>query len=281
MKILVTGAGGMAGRYISKRLAETGHEVTGIVRKTPGEPGIKTITCDISESVEVDMSPDVIIHTAGALPYMNASVSQYKSDNIDAMENLLNYAVERGVKRFINLSTIGVYGEFRDEVINEESDRINPDMYGQTKYVAERMLADCKTVQGISLRMPGIIGPGARGIWITNTINRLRKGDEVCIYSPDFVTTNFVDVRCLFSFISILVNEENWKYDTVVLACTEGDSVGSIVEHAKKKLSSGSRIIVKESERPPFRLDAEKARSMGYDGQSPSSLIYRYIEEWM
>ncbi|MBR1390969.1 MAG: NAD(P)-dependent oxidoreductase [Lachnospiraceae bacterium] len=278
MKILVTGAGGMVGNYVAAYLTHVGHEVVGTVRRTSSAKEVRTVVCDLSKPITIHEEFELIIHTAGALPYRNSTVLQYKQDNIDAMEQLLSFAQAKGIPRMINLSTIGVYGEFREERIHEDSDHINPDPYGQSKEIAERMLRECGSVEGISLRMPGILGNGARGIWITNVIEKMKQNAPVTIYSPEFVTTNFVDVYQISVFISKLIDRKKWEYDTLVLACSKGNRIGEIVERTKEKLKSGSEILVGKGDRAPFWLDASRAVSMGYPESTPADVVSRFLE---
>lgn len=279
MKILVTGSGGMVGSFISEYLSFQGHYVCGIVRNGHAHTRIREIACDLSRPFDLNETFDLIVHTSGILPYRKPTVEQYKRDNIDSMENLLNYAKKRGISKIINLSTIGVYGEFRDERIDEESDKINPDCYGLSKLLAEKMLMEDSEVEGISLRMPGILGNGARGIWITDIIEKMKKNELVSIYSPDFVTTNFVSTKCLAVFIQKLIEMEKWKYDTVVLAASKGNTVLEIVNKVKDKLGSQSEIKTVLENRTPFYLDAARALEMGYPESTPIDIIVSYLED--
>lgn len=273
MKILVTGAGGFAGGHIGNYLHTAGHDVAGTWRNHKPEADYKLIRTDLASEIRIDFKPDVIVHAAGALPYRTASYAEYVGDNIDSMRNLLDFANSCRTKRFINLSTIGIYGEFRDEVINEDSDRINLDGYGVTKYAAECLLREQICVEGISLRMPGIIGPGARGVWLTNTIEKMRRNEDVTIYTPDFVTKNFVWVGDLAQFVAHLVSTEKWKYDTLVLACKKGATVRNIVDAIKRRTESFSRITVNDAVRKPFCLDASRAFEMGYEPMSAMEIV--------
>ena len=276
MKILVTGAGGFAGRHIANCLSKSGHEVLGTWRNHRPETECKLAQVDLSSVINLDFKPDVIVHAAGALPFSKPCFSEYVRDNIDSMQNLLAFAKSCGTRRFINLSTIGVYGEFRDEVINEDSDRINPDGYGVTKYAAECLLKEQVGIESISLRMPGIIGPGARGVWLSYTVEKMRRNEDITIYTPDFVTKNFVHVEDLARFVAHLVVAEKWKYDTLVLACKEGATIREIVSEMKRLTGSSSKIIVNNEVRKPFCLDASRAFEMEWEARSAMGVVRGY-----
>ncbi len=279
MKIMITGAGGMAGRYLINRLSQNGFDVCGITRNGCMVNDQTTIGCDLSEPIDIEIAPEVIIHTAGALPYRNPSADEYKKNNVDAMDHLIDFAVRKGVRRIINFSTIGIYGEFRDPVIHEESDHINPGVYGQSKYLAECLLRDCQSIESVSLRMPGLLGPGARGIWLTQLVDDLMNNKTVTLFNPDFITYNVIHVETLYRFLEVLLHKEKWVEDAFVLACTEGNSIREIADHIKDKTGSDSKILFESRPGSSFRLDASKAKMAGYPKTDPIGEIDLYLEE--
>ncbi len=286
-KILVTGAGGYVGHTLVKHLQANGYEVTGTYRREPVNFDFSGVQLDLSKPFEIDNDFDVIIHAAGELPrrksekwkYDRQDFSSFKHNNVDAMENIVNFAKVHSVKKIIYLSTIGIYGEISDEIINEDSDRTNPDAYGITKYLAEAILKECTEVQGISLRMPGIIGAGASGVWLTNVIEKLERGEDITIYTPDFQTKNFVWLDDLSAFIENLIKQREWKYDTLILGCKESASIKQIVEQSKDLTKSISDIYIDNSLRRPFCIDASRAYEMGYKSIAPLEIVKRFIQQ--
>ena len=276
-RILVTGAGGFAGKHIAEYLFQQGYDVIGTVYHNVPEVSFPIVKCDLSRAIVLEQEFDVIVHAAGSLPYRTTDFMEYKRNNVDVMQNLLDFAEGKGISRFIYLSTIGIYGEFRKPIIDEDSDRINPDAYGLTKYMAECMLKSVSGIESISLRMPGIIGPGCRGVWFSNTVEKFMHNEPVTIYSPDFETKNFVWVNDLAEFVETLINAESWKYDVVNLACSQGASIREIVMKIKKLVESSSEISVADGNRPSFCLDASRAAEMGYRSLSPLEIVGAFI----
>lgn len=279
MRILVTGASGMCGNAISNHLSAVGHEVVGLYKNHVPNGEFTKEYCDLSGVIELGGEFDVIVHCAGALPYQKPSIAEYVSGNIDSMCNLLDFAHRKGIRRMIYISTIGIYGDFQEERIDETSPRINPDDYGLTKYVAERMLADDETVKGIALRCPGIVGKGARGVWLSNVAEKMMRNETVSVSTPDFITKNLVHTSDLSHFIETLINKSEWENDSLVIACDEGKKVRDIIEQMKKELGSASSIIEVESSRKPFCLDSHRAVSEGYQPMKINELISRYCSE--
>lgn len=284
-KVLVTGASGYIGHAIAKYLQMHKYEVIGTYRKTAGDFDFRCIHADLSNPFEIEESFDVIVHAAGELPhrasekwtYDKQDFNSFKHNNVDAMENLVNFARAHSVKKIIYLSSIGIYGQMEERCINEESRRINPDTYGITKYMGEIILKECEEIQGISLRMPGVIGIGAHGVWLTNVEEKIRNGEDITIYTPDFQTKNFVWIDDLSAFVMHLIETDQWKYDTLVLACKESASIRHIVERIKELTNSASEIHIDNSIRQPFCLDASRAFEMEYESMTPLEIVEKYV----
>ena len=106
------------------------------------EVSFETVQMDLAELWMEMRHFDAIVHATGSLLYREKDFRVYMRNNVDLMRQLIDYARQHDVHRVVYCSTIGVYGEFRDEDIDENSDRINPDAYGRMKYAAECLLRE-------------------------------------------------------------------------------------------------------------------------------------------
>ena len=225
------------------------------------------------------------MHCAGVKPKRESEIASYghhnfqlyKQGNVDTMENIISYAKRTGVRRIIYLSSIGVYGDIRSTVLDEDSDIINPDKYGVTKYMAECLLRD-SGIENISLRCPGIIGKGASDIWFTNVIEKIMKNEDVTIYSPDFETANFVWIDDVANFIKHLIGRDKLEYDTVVIGSENKTTVRKMVNMMLDSVGSKSIISVNNNIRTPFCIDSRKALLMGYRPCKPEDIIPMYFQ---
>lgn len=276
-RILVTGASGFAGGIVARHLARSGFDVVGTVHRHDADGAFPTVRCDLAEPWTLDGTFDAIVHTAGALPYQQPSVLAYKKSNVDAMQHLVAFAKTHGVRRVIFFSTIGIYGDFCGNfAVDEDSPRIDPDTYGLTKYLAEEILRDAGLVT-MSLRMPGLIGHGARPVWFANTVAKFRRGEPVTIYAPDYETRNFVwadDVAC---FVGKLLTMDVWPHDRLVLAAREPVTIRALVTEMQRLTHSASPIRVAEGNRPPFCLNPARALAMGYEPMTALEIVRRYV----
>jgi len=129
MTILMTGANGFVGQYLTAELSGL-HNVRRL-----------SFSTYVSEDLE---AVDTVIHLAALVHQMKgAPEAEYFRINTEKTIILAKKAKERGVKHFIFMSTIKVYGEkTSDKAFDEKSPCYPEDAYGQSKLSAEIQLRD-------------------------------------------------------------------------------------------------------------------------------------------
>ena len=149
MRIVVTGGAGYIGAHAVRELARRGHEViiyddlsTG---HRPFANGFELVEGDIGDRTRLQPAlrgAQAVMHFA-AHCYVGESVEnprKYFHNNVECALNLLNIAIEAGVKNFVFSSSCAVYGIPPKVPISEDTPRepINP--YGATKLLFEHAL---------------------------------------------------------------------------------------------------------------------------------------------
>ncbi len=154
MTILVTGGAGYIGSHMALALLDAGEKVvivdnlsTGFRWAVPdgaelivGDFGDRDLVADILASRNIE----AIIHFAAKIvvPDSVADPLGYYENNVAKARNLLQCAVEGGVKHFIFSSTAAVYGD-PDQNPVTETERPKPiSPYGRSKLMVEWMLED-------------------------------------------------------------------------------------------------------------------------------------------
>lgn len=142
MKVLVTGSTGFFGKAIVSRLKQAGHEVIGAARNF--NTNLEYLDISSKISCEVLLSKhhglDAIVHCAAIAHAKEGMFSreQYFLTNAEGTKNLIDAAVVHGVKRFVQISTVSVYGEFDLPSPVFETCPTNPlGDYGVSKKMAE------------------------------------------------------------------------------------------------------------------------------------------------
>src|SRR5512137_1888560 len=127
--ILVTGAAGFIGSRLSEVLIEQGHTVTGVdnlnnaydvrmkeyrLRKLQALPGFTFLKMDISDWKAVERLPafDAVINLAARAGVRDSVTDPwvFMQTNLTGALNLLELARQRGIKKFVQASTAGIYG---------------------------------------------------------------------------------------------------------------------------------------------------------------------------
>ncbi len=162
MHVLITGASGIAGRFISARLETLGHRVTSLGRNSGDLPwNLADTRPDLPDA-------DAIVHCA-----FHHRPGFYRGGEGDDPETfmrlnltgslaLFEAARRRNIDRIVLISSRAVYGDHRRGEILREDDPIAPNsLYGQMKVALEDALRD--RPDAAILRATGIYGrpPGS------------------------------------------------------------------------------------------------------------------------
>lgn len=179
MNILVTGCNGFVGSALIEYLDSISDiVVTGVCRDkqycTISDKKVFHISdlALLDDESTILQSIDVLIHTAGKAHVMekNNTVDEksYFHVNTDLTTGLARMAANRGVKRFIYLSSTKVFGDPVPPVVcfNSRSPTNPTDAYGESKLRAELELKSLAKETGLELviiRPPLIYGKGVKG----------------------------------------------------------------------------------------------------------------------
>jgi len=285
MKILVTGITGFIGSRLACELAGGHHNIIGIVRKKRHNPELErlkipVLIADLAKGFSLTKTVDIIVHTAGQNLVNGAKTEDYIRDNLSSMVNLLRYARFHKVKKFIFLSSISIYGKVGEKFVNENTPIVNPESYGLTKFLGERLLLEeAKWLPSVALRLPGIVGKGAKTCWLANIAKRLKKNEPIQVYNPGSYFNNMVYLGDLGKFVANILHNEFKGFEAVTLGCAEPLTVMETVQYLKYLLHSKSEVKIAESERTAFTISISKAEKMGYHSLPATKILDAYSKE--
>jgi nucleoside-diphosphate-sugar epimerase len=177
MKVMVTGANGLVGSALLRRLQkEPDLQLIAGLRSSRDCEGVDEIRIlgDLTKGpldAGILRAVDVVVHTAARVHIMKESQQDiqtaYRRVNVEGTRALLNAAVEAGVSRFIYISSIKVNGEFSlpGKPFSEKDEENPQDAYAHSKLEAEKLVESvCKQhgIEWVVVRPPLIYGYGVR-----------------------------------------------------------------------------------------------------------------------
>lgn len=172
MKLLITGASGFVGSYF--------------INKYKDKYDIKTFSFLNDDFNTLDCSDvDVVFHLSALVHQMGgASKEEYERVNVTQTLELAKKAKESGVKQFVFMSTVKVYGEetdglprfARNDKYTENSECSPEDEYGKSKLRAEQELLKLESEDFVVsiVRTPIVYGYGVKAN-IKNLVNLVKK----------------------------------------------------------------------------------------------------------
>ena len=221
MSVLVTGGAGYIGGHMTLGLIDAGEKVVVVDNLSTGfawaVPDAATLVVgDFGDSELIgrllqEHEVDAIAHFAAKI-VVPESVSDplgYYLNNVAKARNLIECAVESGVRNFIFSSTAAVYGETSSEPVGEESPLAPVSPYGRSKLMVEWMLEDAShahDLRYVALRYFNVAGAdpnGRLGQSTPNATHLIKRGVQTAlgrhpsldIFGEDYPTRDGTCVR--------------------------------------------------------------------------------------
>jgi len=174
VNILVTGASGFVGRALCRTLLAEGFRVYGTTRNSGHlQPGVERVVWRGASAELANVPPvDIVVHLAARVHVMHESeadpLAEFRFANVGMTYELASWAAERGVKRFIFMSSIKVNGEGTEVGHAFSADDVpSPeDAYAISKFEAEdalRTVCSCSDMEYVVIRPPLVYGSGVQG----------------------------------------------------------------------------------------------------------------------
>ena len=150
-KILITGANGLVGTYLIKELLGSGVQLVGLYRSglpsTLSQAEIDQVEWVQGDILDVTLMSDLmaecdtVYHCAGLVSFNPRMTSKLMKVNVEGTANVVNAALENGVKKLVHVSSVAAIGRKRNnETVSEETkwdETANPTVYGESKYLGE------------------------------------------------------------------------------------------------------------------------------------------------
>ncbi|MDH3892077.1 MAG: NAD-dependent epimerase/dehydratase family protein [candidate division Zixibacteria bacterium] len=281
--ILVTGSSGTVGTALVQALDAKGFAVTPLdIRPSIWDAKInrRTFRCDLRKplsKLKLKHTPDVIVHlAANARVHDSVLDPKLALDNYLMVYNLLEYARQHSVSRFIYASSREVYGETGTKVKFSESDTHVTKLkspYSASKFGAEALVHsyhDCYDIKPVITRLSNVYGRyDVSERVIPLFMYYAQRGRELCVFGREKkLDFTYID-DCIDGLIRIIKRFDKVAGRTFNLASGRGERLLDLATMIRDQLASDSNISISSKrvgEISSFIGDISKARKLlGYN----------------
>jgi len=266
-KILVTGVTGTLGEKVAIRFVNEGADVKGLIRDRNclnkyQDLGITPIIGDLNDSeilFDALKDIDIVIHCAA---YLGNELEEAVKSNVSGVDNIAKVSLAAGIKKFIHISTLSVFGEPTEGYFDETTPIIqqHQEVYVDTKSKSEQILNSyiIKGLDVIILR-PGAICAEENSYWGDRQINRMLKTDIIDWVNPEDIVP-WIHVDNLVEMIHLVLSKgvSNQTYNAIDGNFSEEEFRVRLITALGKKLKVPNRL----KERPIY--SNTKIKELGY-----------------
>jgi len=222
LSALVTGASGFIGGRLAEKLAtEEGVRVRALVRNTRKAARLGKLPLEIVEGDLLDPQSlskavegcDLVFHCAALVRETGVKKVFYQI-NVEGTENILKAAVHAGVKKFIHMSSVAVYGLNPPDGADENT-AFQPcgNLYCDTKIASEEIVWAYhreRKLPVVVIRPTNVYGPHSKP-WTLRPVKLINSGQMMLINEGTGI--------CNYIYIDNLI-------DATLLATKRDESVG-------------------------------------------------------
>lgn len=257
--MLLTGASGFIGSAFLRYALNLGWPVRALTRSPSSwspQGCLEIVEGDFSRNTDwsrVLEGVKYVVHSAAEIrdPALMPAV------NVFGPQLMLEKAVDRGVKRWVQLSSVGSYGPVRCGVVNEDWPDNPSDPYEVSKTNFDDILKKASRVHGIEtciVRPSNVYGQGMRNQSIQQLHRAIQK-NYFAFIGPEGASANYVHVQDVVQALELCVTHPRAANQTYIV------SAWTSMEEMVSGLSEGAGLIT-PSRRIPLPVATMLARAM-------------------
>lgn len=254
--IFITGATGLVGSFICRKLLEEGYKVRALRRSDSRlsllediEGNIEWIEGDLLDILSLNKAMQgchAVIHSAGLVSYNKRDADRLDKINREGTANVVNAALSQQVDRLVHISSVAAVGrssklKLIDETFNW-SDVDEHTAYGMSKYAAEleAFRAGVEGLNVVILNPSVVLGPGS---WDKSSTQLFKYvHDERPFYTDGWM--NYIDARDLAAItLTALKGQLQWGERYIVSGgCIPYKQFFDLVAESLQKKSPSIRV---------------------------------------
>lgn len=289
--VFVTGATGLIGKAVCKRLEEAGAKVVALIRdiakaRSVLPQGVELVCGDMAQAITYEGVVDYVIHAASptaSRAFVETPVEVMETI-VQGASNVLTFAREKSVAGVVLLSTMEVYGLTDSEDVTEGTNTAPDTMaprncYPIAKRFAECLFASASKEYGVAAKIARLTQTFGRGIAMDDQrvfaqfARAAQDGRNIVLKSDGTTARCYCAIDdAVDAILTILVKGENGKAYNVAnpdTYCT----IREMAEFVAKEFSQGrSKVVIDKMGAdamgylPPFRmkLNVDRLVALGW-----------------
>lgn len=314
--VLITGATGRLGRYIVETmisidlnynlnmriigLARSREKIKEVFESELSFPNVEMLVQDINKEIKYDGKIDYIFHTAGPAAPIDFETIPVETlwSHVNGTHNILECAKTHGTKKIFYVSTVEIYGEWKEDRYIKESD-MGPIQhlnyracYTEAKRLCETMMATYEKEYGIrycGARFSHTLGPGIvlnDGRAFAEFLKSVLGDKDIVLQSNGSAMRTYTYVADAMNAVFLIMDKgQNLFYN--VSAEENLISIGNLAELIAGLSPSGKTKVVfggSAGKLPylPFKLaimDTTKIRELGWEPQVGLEKMFKWTLE--
>jgi nucleoside-diphosphate-sugar epimerase len=285
VRVLISGAAGFVGRHLAAAAARNRHDVVALVRQTwpailDQQKNVRIQAADIAQGKGLPPGPfDAIFHCAAAIPSVVPDSAELFRLNVEGSRRFFEHGLHARANTIIFCSSMAVYGRIDADVVDPDTPIHNPNDYGRSKLESEQLLAELSRAHtdlgALSIRLPGVVGPGSHDNFLSDTMTRLVAGETVDVRNPDALFNNVVHIEDLAYFAETLLGSVPLGHRATTIAATDPLPIREVVGLLQAAAGPGAAVNYHQ-EGHSFLIANEHARTLGYRPATVRDSVRRF-----
>lgn len=288
MNIIITGAGGFIGRNLTKNLSKSNHKIYAYYRNSIPESFLKlnNVICkkvNLVDLKRIKHPVDLTIHCAAEQPETCPNLDEMMKTNVDSNKAIFEASYNYGVKKFIYLSSMAIYGKINTSLVDEDTPINKPDQYGISKFNGEKILSDLcnndRDIESIILRLPSVIGKGSHSNFLSDVMNNIINENRINIVNPDSLFNNAVYIEDLVSFIKKSLNTIPKGKNIFTISSNDSISIIEMINKLYALLGKKPNIKVVNKNGKSFMISNQKIKRFGFEPRDIDETIAHFAKD--
>ena len=276
--VLVTGGTGFIGSHLVEALKDACEVI--VLSRTRQMGGVTTINADLRDVNDIcekisDLDIGIVFHLAGDVKSVGKNTAEeYLEINTMGTKNLLEACRRKGIEKFIQSSSMSVFGDPLYLPVDEKHPKIPKSFYGMSKLLGELYCTEYHDFYGLNtiiLRYSDVFGPRQPMVWVTSIfINNALNNEPLQISGGGKSSGDFVYVKDIVNANILAANKKDAFGEDINIGSGVETTIEELAYTIKKLTVKGDIAYISERDdkRRRFVFNISKAKKIiGYAPQ--------------